>query len=63
MDSPQVLHIQHCSITIIFLLRKLSKIKIFPRIAVHKNNATLGGTLTFQILFQGEVARTGVNNT
>jgi hypothetical protein len=42
------------SITIMFLFRKLSKVKIFPKVAVHTKNATLGGTLTFQILFHGK---------
>jgi hypothetical protein len=36
MNSLQVLHIQHHSITIVFILRKLSKVKIYLRVAVHK---------------------------
>lgn len=42
-------------------IHKLSKVKIFPRVVVHKKNTTLRGTLTFQILFQGKVDRTGVD--
>jgi hypothetical protein len=38
-----------------FLFRKLSKGKIFSKAAVHTKNATLGGTLTFQILLHGKL--------
>jgi hypothetical protein len=47
IDSPQCLHIQHHSSTIMFLLSKLSKVKIFPRVAVHTKRATLGGVFNF----------------
>jgi hypothetical protein len=49
MDSPEILHIKHYSITIMFLFRKLSKVKIFPIVAVHTKKVILGGTFTFQI--------------
>ena len=45
--SPQCLHIQHQSSTIIFLLSKLSKVKIFPRVAIHTKKATLRGVFNF----------------
>jgi hypothetical protein len=41
-----MLQIQHYSITIIFLLLKLSKVKIFPSTTVHTKKATLRGALS-----------------
>ena len=33
---------------------KLSAVKILPKAAVQEKKATLGGTLVFQMLFQGK---------
>jgi hypothetical protein len=38
----------------IFLLFKLSNVRILPRAADHTKNATLGGALVRQMLFQGK---------
>jgi hypothetical protein len=62
IDSPQCLHKQHRSSTIIFLLHKLSKINIFPRATIHAKNATLRGSSTFQMLFQRQADYNGVDN-
>ena len=52
---PTILHMQHHSSTIKFLLCNLSIVRIFRSAADHVKNATLVGTLTLQILFQGKV--------
>ena len=51
---PTILHMQHHSSTIKFLLCNLSIVRIFRSAADHVKNATLVGTLTLQILFQGK---------
>jgi hypothetical protein len=61
--SPQILHKQHHSITIIFIFRKLSKVKIFPKAAIHTKKTTLGGALTFKILFQRKMEIARLDNT
>lgn len=45
INSPHFLHIQHNSITIIFIFRKSFKVKVFPKATVHTKNTTLEGTL------------------
>ena len=52
--SPLCLHIQHQSTIIRFHFHKLSMVKSLPKAAVQEKKATLGGTLAFQIIFQGK---------
>jgi len=44
-------------------LRKLSKVKIFPKAVVYRKKVTLKGALTFQILFQEKGELTEVDTT
>jgi hypothetical protein len=46
-----------------FLFRKLYKVKIFPKVAVHTKKATFGGTFTFQILFHENEDYIGLDKT
>ena len=50
-DSPPDFHMQHQSKMSTFLFLRLSMVRILPSAAVHVKNATLVGTLTFQMLF------------
>jgi hypothetical protein len=49
---------QHQLTKIIFRFRKLSAVKIFPKDAVQRKKATLGGAFGFQIAFQGNPTTT-----
>ena len=53
VDSSLALHIQHQSITITLRLLRFSVVRMRSIAAVHTKNITQGGTLGFQILFQG----------
>ena len=63
IDSPFFLHIQHQSSTITRRLRKLYVVRIQPKAATQTKNATQGGALVFQILFQGTQRPILVDNT
>lgn len=52
-DSPHRLHIQHKSITMILLFRRLSINNILPNAADQEKNATLGGTVACHTIFKG----------
>jgi len=51
VDSPWLIHTQHQLIIKMCLLRRLSIVKIFLRVAVHTKNATFRGTSAIQIPF------------
>ena len=55
MDSPSTLHIQHQLTRIMFCLRKLSAVKIFPSATVQIKKVTLGGTCGCQMHFHGNL--------
>ena len=52
--SPLFLHLQHHSMTVMFLPRKLSILRIFPKTVVHVKEATLAGTLILTDAFPRE---------
>ena len=51
--SPLRLHIQHHSWIMRPRFRRLSIVRTFPKVTVQDKKATRGGTLTFQMGFQG----------
>ena len=53
-DSPHLLHIKHFSNTAICLFQRLFVVKILPKAAVPKKNATLGWTFDCHTIFQGK---------
>ena len=55
-DSPPDLHMQHQSKMSTFLFLRLSMVRILPSAAVQVKKETLVGTLTFQMLFQGNIS-------
>jgi hypothetical protein len=54
-DSPSDSQSQHLFTTTKPLLLRLSTVRIFPNAAVQAKNATLGGALDRQMLFQGKM--------
>lgn len=54
VDSPLLIYIQHQLIIKMCLLRWLSIVKFFLRVAVHTKNATFCGTSAIQIPFHGK---------
>jgi hypothetical protein len=63
MDSLLLLHIQHQPTTMTFLFDRLSKDRIFQRVAVYTKKLTLDETLTLQILVQRIDELAGMDNT
>jgi hypothetical protein len=62
MDSPLFLCMQHQSATMTFFFLRLSKVGSFPRAVVHTKKFTLDGTLTLQIVLQGNDELDKVDN-
>ena len=63
MDSLLLLHIQHQPTTMTFPFARLSKDRIFKRVAVYTPKLTLDETLTLEILVQRIDELAGMDNT